>query len=153
MALGQSEIEREVLQPSKRPEIQKAIAHQDWIKLHADTNLDVINSVPFRKFVLFARSQLPEDKFLTTMNNIKFPLPTNSITTDGTRHSTISSTIRGKETTGSGIGRKFLTSLICGRKRLGGSSRLKSIPSLSWTCLRIPTRQTNIRSLIPISYR
>lgn len=80
MALGQSEIEREVLQPSKRPEIQKAIAHQDWIKLHADTNLDVINSVPFRKFVLFVRSQLPEDKFLTTMNNLKFPLPTNSIT-------------------------------------------------------------------------
>lgn len=80
MALGLAEIEKEILQPSKRPVIQKAIAHQDWIKFHADTNLDVVNSVPFRKFVLFVRSQLPEDKFLTTMNNLKFPLPTNSIT-------------------------------------------------------------------------
>lgn len=80
MVLGLKEIEREILQPSKRPEIQKAIAHQDWIKFHTDTNLDVVNSVPFRKFVLFVRSQLPEDKYLTTMNNLKFPLPTNSIT-------------------------------------------------------------------------
>jgi len=45
-----------------------------------DTNLDAVNSLPFLKFKAFVKSQLPEDKYITSMNNLKFPLPTNSLT-------------------------------------------------------------------------
>lgn len=80
MVLDLSNIKEEILKPSKRDAINKAIAQQDWIKMHTDTNLDFVNTLPYRKFLGFVRSQLPEDKFLTAINNLKFPLPTNSIT-------------------------------------------------------------------------
>ena len=80
MALDRERVKEEILRPSKRAIIQKAVAQQDWIKFHTDTNLDAVMSVPFMKFKNFVKSQLPEDKFLTSMNNLKFPLPTNRIT-------------------------------------------------------------------------
>lgn len=80
MALSLSKIREEISKPSKRAEIRKAIAQQDWIKFHTDTNLDVIYSIPFQKFCDFVRSELPEDKYLSAMNKLKFPLPTNRIT-------------------------------------------------------------------------
>lgn len=80
MALDRERVKEEILRPSKRAVIQKAVAQQDWIKFHTDTNLDAVMSVPFMKFKNFVKSQLPEDKFLTSMNNLKFPLPTNRIT-------------------------------------------------------------------------
>lgn len=80
MALELSRIKSELLSPSKRNTISMAVSQQNWIKFHTDTNLDVVNSVPFTKFKDFVRSQLPTDKFLTSMNNLKFPLPTNRIT-------------------------------------------------------------------------
>ena len=80
MGLSQEKIKAEVERPSKWGEIRNAIAQQDWIKMHVDTNLDVIRSVPFMKFRDFVKSQLPEDKFLASMNNLKFPLPTNALT-------------------------------------------------------------------------
>lgn len=80
MVFDLSNINKEILQPSKRDAIQKAVAQQEWIKMHTDTNLDFVNTLPFRKFLLFVKSQLPEDKYLTAINNLKFPLPTNAIT-------------------------------------------------------------------------
>lgn len=80
MVLSQSDIEKEILQPSKETVIRKAVAQQEWIKMHTDTNLDFVNTLPFSKFLAFVKSQLPEDKYLTAINNLKFPLPTNSIT-------------------------------------------------------------------------
>lgn len=80
MVLSVSKIREEVLRPSKRAEIRKAVEQQDWIKFHTDTNIDVVQSTPFRKFCTFVKSQLPNDKFLSAMNNLKFPLPTNAIT-------------------------------------------------------------------------
>lgn len=80
MALDRERVKEEILRPSKRAIIQKAVAQQDWIKFHTDTNLDAVMSIPFMKFKNFVKSQLPEDKFLTSMNNLKFPLPTNRIT-------------------------------------------------------------------------
>lgn len=80
MALDRERVKEEILRPSKRAIIQKAVAQQDWIKFHTDTNLDAVMSVPFMKFKNYVKSQLPEDKFLTSMNNLKFPLPTNRIT-------------------------------------------------------------------------
>lgn len=80
MALDRERVKEEILRPSKRAIIQKAVAQQDWIKFHTDTNLDAVMSLPFTKFKNFVKSQLPEDKFITSMNNLKFPLPTNRIT-------------------------------------------------------------------------
>ena len=80
MVLDRSKIESELLSPSKRAEIEGAKMQQDWIKFHADTNLDIRRSLPYAKFKAFVRSQLPEDKFITSMNLLKFPLPTNALT-------------------------------------------------------------------------
>ena len=80
MALDRERVKEEIVRPSKRAIIQKAVAQQDWIKFHTDTNLDAVMSIPFMKFKNFVKSQLPKDKFLTSMNNLKFPLPTNRIT-------------------------------------------------------------------------
>jgi len=80
MGLSLQKIKDEVLHPSKQREIGIAKAQQDWIKFHVDTNLDAVKSLPFLKFTAFVKSQLPEDKFLTSMNNLKFPLPTNALT-------------------------------------------------------------------------
>ena len=80
MGLSLQKIKEEVLHPSKQRELGMAKAQQDWIKFHVDTNLDAVNSLPFLKFKAFVKSQLPEDKYITSMNNLKFPLPTNSLT-------------------------------------------------------------------------
>ena len=80
MDKDKKKIEDELLSPSKRPEIEGAKAQQDWIKFHTDTNLDIARSLPYAKFKAFVRSQLPEDKFITSMNLLKFPLPTNALT-------------------------------------------------------------------------
>lgn len=80
MVLDRKKIESELLTSSKRAEIEGAKAQQDWIKFHADTNLDIARSLPYAKFKAFVKSQLPEDKFITSMNLLKFPLPTNALT-------------------------------------------------------------------------
>src|SRR5574344_1150033 len=80
MVLDQEKIKEEILRPSKSQEIRAAVTQQDWIKFHSDTNLDVINTEPYRKFKDFVKSQLPADKFLSSINNLKFPLPTNRVT-------------------------------------------------------------------------
>lgn len=79
MVLDPSKIKDELLHPSRATEIQNAIAQQDWIKFHADTNLDVTHSMPYLRFKDFVRSLLPEDKFATSMNLMKYPLATNEV--------------------------------------------------------------------------
>ena len=80
MALDREKIKAEIERPRKRETIRKAIEQQDWIKFHTDTNLDAVTSLPFERFKAFVKSQLPEDKYLTSLNNLKFPIPTNRIT-------------------------------------------------------------------------
>lgn len=79
MALDRRKIEKELQASSKRDEIRAAIAQQDRIKFHADTNLDIANSEPFTKFKTFVKSLLPKDKYELTMNLLKFPIPTNEV--------------------------------------------------------------------------
>lgn len=80
MVLDLKSIQNELTSPSKRGVIQQAVAQQDWIKFHTDTNLDAVYSLPFTKFKNFVKSQLPDDKYLLAMNNLKFPLITNRVT-------------------------------------------------------------------------
>ena len=79
MALDRARIEKEIQAPSKRNEIRAAIAQQERIKFHADTNLDIAENEPFTKFKLFVKSLLPTDKYELTMNLLKFPIPTNEV--------------------------------------------------------------------------
>lgn len=79
MALDREKIEKEVQNPSKRKEIRAAIAQQDRIKFHADTNLDIALGEPYTKFKAFVASLLPSDKYELTMNLLKFPIPTNEV--------------------------------------------------------------------------
>lgn len=79
MALDRARIEKEIQAPSKRDEIRAAIAQQERIKFHADTNLDVTSGEPLAKFKSFVKSLLPDDKYELTMNLLKFPIPTNAV--------------------------------------------------------------------------
>ena len=79
MALDREKIEKEIRTPSKRDEIRAAIAQQERIKFHADTNLDITSTEPFTKFKTFVKSLLPNDKYELTMNLLKFPIPTNEV--------------------------------------------------------------------------
>ena len=80
MALDLKRIIDEVEHPRKRDAIRAAIAQQDWIKFHTETSLDAVQSVPFARFKTFVKSLLPDDKYLTTINLLKFPIPTNRVT-------------------------------------------------------------------------
>ena len=80
MALDLKRIIEEVEHPRKRGAINAAIAQQDWIKFHTETSLDAVNSIPFARFKTFVKSLLPDDKYLTTINLLKFPIPTNRVT-------------------------------------------------------------------------
>lgn len=78
--LSQEKIREEIKSPSKKLEIEAAIAQQERIKFHADTNVCAIKGKPYSSFETFVRSLLPSDKFAVTMNLLKFPIPTNEIT-------------------------------------------------------------------------
>lgn len=80
MVLDPLKISEEIKSPSKSRQIKQAIAQQDRIKFHSDTTLDIAKSVPYQNFKAFIASLLPEDKFLVTMNLLKFPVPTNKVT-------------------------------------------------------------------------
>lgn len=79
MGLDLERIVKEVQIPSKRETIRQAIEQQDRIKFHADTTLDIAESVPYTKFKAFVGSLLPADKYELTMNLLKFPIPTNEV--------------------------------------------------------------------------
>lgn len=79
MGLDLERIVKEVQIPSKREAIRQAIEQQDRIKFHADTTLDIAESVPYIKFKAFVGSLLPADKYELTMNLLKFPIPTNEV--------------------------------------------------------------------------
>lgn len=80
MGLGIERIQAELKSPSKRIQINEALRQQERIKFHADTNLTAVNGRPYNDFKLYLQSLLPKDKYLTCLNFLKFPIPTNAIT-------------------------------------------------------------------------
>ena len=80
MSLSKSQIQAELNQSSKRPQINEALRQQERIKFHADTNMSAVLGRPYNDFCLYLKSLLPTDKYLNCINNLKFPLPTNKIT-------------------------------------------------------------------------
>lgn len=80
MALLLNQIQAELRQSSKRPQINEALKQQERIKFHADTNLSAVVGRPYNDFKLYLQSMLLKDKYLNCLNNLKFPIPTNAIT-------------------------------------------------------------------------
>lgn len=82
MILTIQQIKDELEHSSKSSQIRLAALQQDRIKFHVDTNVDVVESVPYSNFKNFVRSLLPADKYETMMNLLKFPIPTNKLADD-----------------------------------------------------------------------
>lgn len=80
MKLSEEQIRKEVEKPSKAKQISLALAQQERIKFHADTNVQSVTTDSFVRFNTFVKSILPKDKVELVMNLLKFPLPTNEVT-------------------------------------------------------------------------
>lgn len=80
MKLSEEAVRREVEKPSKAKQIKLALAQQERIKFHADTNLESVQTDTFIRFNNFVKSLLPTDKYGLVMNLLKFPIPTNEVT-------------------------------------------------------------------------
>lgn len=75
--LDTKRIQEELQRPSKASSIQKAIAHQDWIRLHAENTFSSeTTTIPYRNLTDLIKSQLPEDKYRNALSLLRFPLPT-----------------------------------------------------------------------------
>lgn len=80
VVLNKEQIEAQIKSPSKSKEISNAIAQQERLKFHTDTNLDIAYSRPYYRFCEFVRGLLPRDKAELALGMLKFPIPTNSVT-------------------------------------------------------------------------
>lgn len=75
MVLNEERIRLELEKPSRRQSIDKAIAHQNWIRLHAETQFQRTESQPLVNLLDMMRRQLPNDKYLNAVSLLRFPLP------------------------------------------------------------------------------
>ena len=73
--LNEEKIRQEFEHPSRKMAIDKAIAHQNWIRLHAETQFQQRDSVPLTSLLDMMKSQLPQDKYLNAVSLLRFPLP------------------------------------------------------------------------------
>jgi len=73
--LNEEKIRQEFEHPSRKMAIDKAIAHQNWIRLHAETQFQQRDSVPLNSLLDMMKSQLPQDKYLNAVSLLRFPLP------------------------------------------------------------------------------
>lgn len=80
MNLSEEQIRKEVEKPTKAQQIRLALAQQERIKFHADTNIQSVNTDSLARFGNFVKSILPKDKTELVMNLLKFPIPTNEVT-------------------------------------------------------------------------
>ena len=80
MVLPASEIKKRIQQRPKKATLQRAIAHQQRIKFHAQPSLSVVNSQPLVDFLSWVKTLLPADKFATFKSLFRYPIKTNEIT-------------------------------------------------------------------------
>lgn len=79
MVLDEKDIRREYGSPSKRAAISRAVRHQDWIRLHAETRFEPRLSAPFTALTEMMRGLLPEDKYRNALGMLRFPLPSSDV--------------------------------------------------------------------------
>lgn len=78
--LTESKIRERLLKREKTPSIQKAIRHQNRLRLHCQTYLTKAFIPPVDDFLNFAKSLLPHDKYKTFLNLFRYPVKSNEVT-------------------------------------------------------------------------
>ena len=75
--LSQEQIRERIQSPKKRGEIEKAVRHEDRIKVHAQMVIEENEFGPgYRMFTDWVRGFLPEDVFHKFIKLIRPPFPT-----------------------------------------------------------------------------
>lgn len=75
MVLNEERIRKELASPSRRQSIDKAVAHQNWVRLHAETQFQRTDTQPLLNLLDMMKRQLPNDKYLNAVSLLRFPLP------------------------------------------------------------------------------
>lgn len=80
MPLSRQEIIERIAKPKAKEAINLAIHHQNRIKFHTDIKPSRYLSQPLAEFLSHVEHLLPRDKYETFRELMRFPLPTNNIT-------------------------------------------------------------------------
>lgn len=80
MALSLNDIRKELQEPRARQAISRAIAHQNRVRFHAQTQLTASLGQPIGDFLSFVENLLPHDKFKVFKALFRFPLQTTELT-------------------------------------------------------------------------
>jgi hypothetical protein len=80
MGLDIREIRELITKPRHRDSINKAVAHQNRVKFHAQTVLSPCLGQPTADFLSFVSNLIPEDKFKIFKTLFRYPLKTNEVT-------------------------------------------------------------------------
>lgn len=80
MALDVNQLKKEIQEPRKRTTIQKAIAHQNRIKFHAQTRITPYISQPLTDFLTWVEGLIPADKARIFKQLFRYPVKTNEVT-------------------------------------------------------------------------
>jgi hypothetical protein len=79
MALELKKIQEQLKAPAKKKTIDKAIAHQNRIKFHAQTQITPIINQPLTEFLGYVQSLIPNDKFQTFKSLFRYPVRSNEV--------------------------------------------------------------------------
>lgn len=80
MGLELNRVRQEITARKKRPTINRAIAHQNRIKFHAQTRLTPLINQPTTDFLSWVESLIPNDKFKIFKSLFRYPVLTNEVT-------------------------------------------------------------------------
>lgn len=83
MALELEQIKNILQKPEKKKIIDKAVRYEQRLRFHTETNVsDADIYMPSQDFLAWAKSFLPEDKFIIFQQLFKFPLSTPAVVED-----------------------------------------------------------------------
>lgn len=83
MALELEQIKNILQKPEKKKIIDKAVRYEQRLRFHTETNVsDADIYMPSQDFLTWAKSFLPEDKFIIFQQLFKFPLSTPAVVED-----------------------------------------------------------------------
>lgn len=80
MGLNLEQIKNELKENRNGRVLSQARAHQERIKLHTDATMSVRYTQPLSDFLSFVEALLPKDKFKMFKTLMRYPLPTNEVT-------------------------------------------------------------------------
>lgn len=73
--MSENEIREAFRKRDKSPQIQRAIRHEEWVRMHSEPVFEPSFVLPFNRLIEMVKGFLPEDKFDTFRGLLRFPLP------------------------------------------------------------------------------